>query len=93
MNKDSFTEESLLEVLHVRCFPLPEKRGEVFCFENNIVVLDVLVDTTINLSVFRRHEMVSGDHERSPQSCEGGQSNPPQMSLLNPLRDFDDGML
>lgn len=93
MNKDSPTKETLFEVLHVSRFPLPEKRGEVVCFENDLVALDALADTRINLSVFEQYRMVNGDHEMSSQLCEGGQSSLPQMLSPNPLRDFDGGMM
>lgn len=44
-------EEAPFEVLYIRRFPLPEKRGEVVCFENDFVVLDVTADTVVTMSV------------------------------------------
>ena len=52
--KENFSmEKASFEVLDVCYFPLPEKTGKVVCFENNVVLPDVLTNAVIYLSVFR----------------------------------------
>ena len=47
----------------------------------------------MNMSVSGDLGTVMGTHERSSQSCKGGQSSAPQTSSLTPLKGFDAGML
>jgi len=51
-NDNFSTEKAFFEVLHIRCFPLPKKTGEVVRFENDVMVPDILADAVTISSDF-----------------------------------------
>lgn len=67
-NQDFSTEKPCLEVPDIRCFPLPEKAGQVILVENNAVVPDVLTDTSKLVSFWGYGEQL-WEFTRDRPSC------------------------